>query len=124
PEHLEDADARLALPELRGTRIGFDDVRRGFPTAQHLEELSQRFGFVFSPALRAGKQIELVVNGKRRPLVAPQDPLWSESKTFDVQIGNRTARVRAGIKASNDKSGRRGMSFGYGHRIIITDESD
>lgn len=120
---VDDQEAAHALPELRGTSVQFASVRSGFLSSLQLESMLASFEFVFSPALRDGRQIEFDIGGKRRVLAASRDPVWSESMEFDVQIGHRKARVRAGIKAKNDTSRRVGMSFGYGHRVIVKDSA-
>lgn len=125
---VADNEAIHTLPELKGTSVQFAPVKaagRGFQSSDALDAMLTAFEFVFSPALRSGRQIEFHV-GDRRPrvLAASRDPAWSESMEFEVAIDHRKARVRAGIKASNDKSKRSGMSFCYGHRVIIRDSAD
>lgn len=120
---LQDSDAAIALLDGRGTTVEFDGDRRWL-SSDDTKKLLERFGFVFSPALRQGRQIEFVINGKRHPLAPPKDPVWAESLQFEAVVGSRKALVRAGIKSPTDTSGRCGMSYSYGHRVIIQDESD
>ncbi|MFY9345556.1 MAG: ATP-binding protein [Planctomycetota bacterium] len=123
PVDLTTDEAAALLPDGRGTRITFQMGKgRGFLASDHFEAMLQRLAFTFSPALRAGRQIRLdIAGGRQRPLAAPRDPVWSESIEFDVAIEHRKARVRAGILALDDKSGRRGLSYGFSHRVILQD---
>lgn len=124
---VEDLTESEALPDLldgRGTSVTFNGSRRRWLNVPDASKLFERFGFMFSPALRAGRQIEIVVDGKRRTLAAATDPTWSESVRHEIVVGHRKASVRAGIKAANDTSGMSGMSYTYGHRVIISNESD
>lgn len=123
-EELTQEEARAAILDGRGTSVMFTKSRRRWLSGPDAAKLFERFGFMFSPALRSGRQIEIVVDGKRRTLAAAKDPTWSESLQFEVQVGHRKAVVRAGIKAANDTSGMSGMSYTYGHRVIISNESD
>lgn len=123
-QELTDEQLAVDLIDNRGTSIVFRNTDGRQIKSDTFKSLRQEFGFVFSPALRGGRQIEIVLNGARHQIAAPSDPVWSESDQFEVVIGNRKARVRAGIKAPGDTSGRLGMSYTFGHRVIIADESD
>lgn len=124
PLDLTAMEVTPTLPDLRGTSITFQPIRCGWLADDQQRKMEQKLAFTFSPAIRAGKQIKLVVSGKSRILTAPEDPVWSESIEFEVAIEGKRARVRAGILAANDQSGRRGMSYAYGHRVIVADTND
>ena len=132
PEELTADEAAKVLPDGRGTHIMFTmGKRRGFMHAKQTETALRNLAFRFSPALRATRQIQFIERrGSKRParkelLRAPDDPRWSDPMpTFEVRVKNKVARVRAGILDERDTSGRRGMSYTYGHRVIIQDESD
>lgn len=125
PVVVAEQSARVLIPDGTGTRIEFERVCKQFLTKPQLDEMLKEWSFTFSPALRAGKQIEVVTDvGKSRLLVAPADPQWTDHVAFDVAIGTRTAKVRFGIKADDDKSGRMGMSYCFGHRVITADTAD
>lgn len=123
-EMLADADASPSLLDGRGTTVTFDSSRRRWLSGPDSEKLLKQFGFVFAPALRSGRQIEFVVGSKRQVVKFADDPKWSESVEAEIVIGNRRARLRAGIKSPTDASGMSGMSFTYGHRVIVANESD
>lgn len=124
PVAIDHDAVRASLRDGKGTSITFSGVKRQFLSPDQLKDTLDKLAFVFSPALRAGRQIEIDIGDKRRILSAPPEPSWSESIAFDVEIDGRKASARAGVLAANDKSGRRGMSFCYGHRVIITDTND
>ncbi len=123
PERISKQEALRYLPHGRGTCITFTvDKSRGWLTEEQFDKMLAGLAFTFSPALRAGRQIKFVRNGGRaKPLACPMDPAWSESLQFDVEVGHRKATVRAGILAPEDRSGRRGLSYGFAHRIIMAD---
>lgn len=123
PERISRQEALRYLPDGRGTCITFTvDKSRGWLTEEQFDKMLANLAFTFSPALRSGRQIKFIRNGGRaKPLACPMDPAWSESVQFDVEVGHRKATVRAGILAPDDKSGRRGLSFGFAHRIIMAD---
>lgn len=123
PQELTDADVVDRLPDRCGTQITFDNLTpgRGFPNKDQLAGVMRKLAFTFSPALRSGRQIEFRVDGKPMPLCAPADPVWQKSIEFTVAIDKHTARCRVGILAPNDLSGRSGLSFCFGHRVIVAD---
>lgn len=117
PIDLPPEAAAPALHGRSGTSLTFQPIKRTWPYQSTYDKLA----FTFSPALRSGKQVQIIVNGKPSTLSAPRDPVWSESIEFEVAVGQKVARVRAGILAVNDKSGRRGLSYSFGHRVIVAD---
>lgn len=123
PERITREEALHYLPQGKGTCIEFTvDKARGWLTDQQFDKMLSVLAFMFSPALRAGRQIKFIRNGSRaKPLACPVEPAWSEMEQFTLEIGHRKATVRAGVLAPNDKSGRRGLSFTYAHRIVLAD---
>lgn len=123
PIEMSREEVLASLPDARGTCIAFRVGRgRGFLAAEQWEKMLQTLAFTFSPALRAGRQIRFAIaGGKPKLLALPRDPSWSESVEFDVEIEHRKAHVRAGLLAADDKSGRRGLSYGFAHRVILQD---
>ena len=119
PIELSQEEALPVLHGENGTSLTFQPIKRtrSWPYQSTYDKLA----FTFSPALRSGKQIQIVINGKPTTLSCPRDPLWSESVEFEVSVGHKKARIRAGILAINDKSSRRGLSYCYGHRVIVAD---
>lgn len=132
PEELTAGEVAKVLPDGRGTHIMFTmGKRRGFMHTKQTETALLNLAFRFSPALKATRQVQFIERrGGKRParkvlLQAPDDPRWSDPMpTFEVVVKYKVARVRAGILDERDTSGRRGMSYTYGHRVIIQDESD
>jgi len=123
PITLSETEVTASLPERKGTYIEFRLGRgRGFQASDQFEKLLRVLSFTFSPALRSGRQIEITVAGaKSRLLTPPHDPSWSQIIEWEFKIDHRTARMRAGILAADDKSGRRGFSYGFSHRVILQD---
>lgn len=123
PTIVEPDEIGAMLPDHKGTSIVFSRVKRQFLSGDQFDELARNLSFAFSPALRSGVQIEFNVAGKRRTLCAPRDPVWSESTEFEVDIGGKKARVRAGILDKSDESKRQGMSISFGHRVVTADSA-
>lgn len=125
PQELTLDEVRM-LSEGRGTKITFQMGKgRGFLAKDQWDKMLNTLAFMFSPALRAGRQIRFTSPGAR-PFTLPlqRDPVWSEQIEFELEIDGRRAHVRAGILAPDDKSGRRGMSYGFAHRIILPDSQE
>lgn len=121
PEIVAPDEIGNQLIDINGTSINFLGVKPRFLDSKALVNTLDKISFTYFPAIRAGRQIVVVADGKPITLSAPRDPSWSKMTEFTVEIEHRKAIVRAGIIAPNDKTKRRGMSFSYGHRVIIAD---
>lgn len=121
PDEITATAAKECVRDGRGTCIRFLSMDRAFMSAPQLVAAIDKLSFIFSPALRAGRQIEMHVGPKASVLAPPKEPTWMESVAFTVDVDGRRASIRAGILAPNDKSGRRGICYAFGHRIIMED---
>lgn len=81
---------------------------------------------VFYPALRLGKRIEIVYNGKPQALKPPPKPkLVGDPLVYESEIPRgRKFSLWAGIKDANDKSGMAGLDYSFLHRTIQRDCTD
>jgi hypothetical protein len=127
PKPLSRESANMIFPSGRGTHVAFQIGKgRGWMSREQADDMLRKLSFTFSPALRGGRQIVFEVNeSKPRLLSAPADPKWKDHIVDEeIVIGNRKARLRAGILAEDDKSGRRGLSYFYSHRVIMPDSAE
>lgn len=120
---IEDPLEIDAAPHDRGTSITFVRGPKRFPTGENLNPVLDELAFMFSPALSNGRAIIVSIDGKRLALSPPAVPKWIDSIDCQVQVGKKTAHIHAGIVAPDTPNRRRGLSYFFAHRNIITSTS-
>lgn len=112
-----------AVPGERGTTLTVTPIVRAVPMGKRWDELRAELGYLYSPALKAGKQITLRAPGLRsKPELIERwrmPPLENVIDTSVVVAGKR-ARVYCGIVAAGHPNPRSGITYMHGFRVIIS----
>lgn len=103
----------------RGTRITFANVIRPMPIGKDLDKLISDLGYLFSPAIKAGKQIVFRTKG-RQPIMAQRFvlPRLENIRECDVIVDGKRAHVHVGVVPEGDPNPRPGISYTHLHRVI------
>jgi hypothetical protein len=120
---IDDPRIEPAADGAIGTRIRFIRGKRRWPTGDNLKPVLDELSFTFAPALENGLQIVMNIDGKRQPLTPPPMPEWIKNVATTITVGKKTAIVKAGIVAPETPNKRKGLSYYYAHRNIITGTS-
>jgi len=101
----------------RGTRITFNNIEKR-TNAKGIESLVRELGFMFWPALRDGRQIEVAFNGKPY-IVAPfRFPLMEDRIEREFSVNGKVVKLTAGVVAHGQPNEVRGHAIAYQHRVI------
>lgn len=105
----------------RGTRITFAGITRDMPSGKNLDTLIAEIGYLFTPAIKAGKQIVFRFKG-RPPISAPRFtlPKLEHEVDVDIFVDSKRAHVHVGVvPADAPTNPRPGISYTHLHRVII-----
>lgn len=100
-----------------GTKITFTQITRNLPP---IDPLLDELGYLFAPAILAGRQILLSSRNNRQPCVAYKLPPLVEVIETAFEVEGRGVKLKAGIVADNHPNKRSGFIIQHGHRSIIT----
>jgi hypothetical protein len=123
---LSPDEARAYLKNMCGTFIEFGSCPRPpfGGTMAALEANVKKLEETYAPALRQGRRIELYYKDKKKFLLcAPKDPVLLNLVEKQLQIGNKTAFLRAGL-LQDPTCGKRGISLAYAMRVINSNCTD
>lgn len=105
----------------RGTRIRFEEMAktRRFPDGKNLDRMLGELAFIYSPALKNGKQI-VFRRGNKPPVLLQRYELPRLAETIDttIQVEGKSARVFVGIVADGVENPRPGISYTHAFRVI------
>lgn len=105
----------------RGTRIRFESMskERRFPSGTRFDSMVSELAFIYSPALKNGKQI-VFRRGNREPILLKRYELPRLAETIDttITVEGKSARVFVGIVADGVENLRHGISYTHAFRVI------
>lgn len=102
-----------------GTMIHFE-LQRKSQTRAGVQTMADWFGFTYEPALTQGKQIRVVFNGETILVQQHKRPPMVHEIEDVVRVGQKSARVRAGVVKTGHKNTYWGVSYYYGFRCVQT----
>lgn len=105
----------------RGTIIRFESISkdRRFPDGKRFTELLDELAFIYSPALKSGKQILFQRGGKEPFLLQRYElPPLSESIDTTIAVGGKSARLLVGIVSEGASNARPGIIYTHRFRVI------
>ncbi len=106
----------------RGTTICFNSISkdRRIPDGVRLDELLAELGFIYSPAIKNGRQI-VFRRGRHPAKVLTRHELPSLTDIIDTEISveGRKARVHVGIVPDGVQNLRPGISYAHAFRVIF-----
>jgi hypothetical protein len=103
----------------RGTSVTIDRPGRRPPHGADWSELLVDLGYMYSPALKLGRQIVLTgPDGQSRPLVRFELPEMTDRVETTIDVGGRKAKVFAGIVPTGVVNPRPGITYVHGLRVI------
>lgn len=128
-------DAPLAVPAQPGTPSGttilVSPVPRAVPHGDAWNDLLEELGYMYSPAIKRGRQIVLRKDKSRKGATEPGVPLEryrmpAMDEVLDRQISlfGKTARVYVGIVKDGANNKRPGLTYTHGFRVIKSACSD
>lgn len=82
------------------------------------QEVFNKLGFIFSPAITQGLQIVRIVGGKANPVSATPLPPFSESVQDSFEIDGKSASLNVGILQPGTRMPEGPFCFAYRHRVI------
>lgn len=112
---VTDADGK------RGTRIRFESMskERRFPDGKQLDARLAELAFIYSPALKGGKQITFRRSNKPPVLLQRYElPKLAEHVDTEINVEGKTARVFVGIVADGVENLRPGIIYTHAFRVI------
>lgn len=115
---LDESKAELGA---RGTVIEIRPCIRRFPEGKALESLLRELGYLYSPAIKRGVQIQLRVRRRgAEPVVLQRWELPELMEVVDTEIlvGERRARVHVGIIKEGQSNPRPGITYVHGFRVV------
>jgi hypothetical protein len=131
PGIVKNGHWRVPLPKFgdagdrpRGTTLRFNKIGM---TPPNMQELANKIGFTFSPALRDGKQIVIEHVGKSRnakPIVckAYEWPLLDNKIEDAFEVDGKHVRLWCGIVKNGEPNPKYGFTLMRGHRVIRDNE--
>lgn len=104
----------------RGTKILFSKVPRRIPDGKAYAELIEDIGYIYSPALKHGRQIGFR-RGRSAPVLATKYslPLLEDVVDTSIVVEGKRVRVPAGIVPEGVPNPRPGLNYTHGFRVII-----
>lgn len=124
-----DALSRWSLPSphkteaagSRGTVIRFDRIARRFPDGKQFDDLLADIGFIYTPAIKHGKQISFRRGRGPIRLAQRHELPTGLTDTIDdrILVGDKRARVFVGIVPEGVDNPKPGISYTHGFRVII-----
>lgn len=105
----------------KGTTVLIRPCIRRFPEGKAFDNLLREFGYVYSPAIKRGVQIQFRV--KRRgsePVVLQRWELPPISEIVDrrINVGGRGARIYVGLVQEGATNERAGVTYMHGFRVV------
>lgn len=116
---LTEESAKLNFKMMHGTLVQFECAEPPFSGTDaafdaNIKKLEERY----APGLRRGRRIEVHYKNKaKRVLVAPKDPPLLKPIEVELQVGNKTALLKAGL-LQDPSCGKRGIHITYDFRVI------
>ncbi len=108
----------IAKGKENGTHLRFRKTERDHP--KDWQKLADDLGYMFMPALSAGKQIKFAFKNRQPILCKPyQLPPMSDVVTADFDIDGKGVSIRAGIVDAEHANWRPGFAFVFGHRVLM-----
>lgn len=106
---------------LRGTRIRFPSIakERRFPDGKRLDALLEELAFIYSPAIKSGRQIVFQRARDRSPLQRYELPTLIDVIDTTISVEGKTARVHVGIVPDGVDNPRPGISYTHLFRVIL-----
>jgi hypothetical protein len=108
---------------MSGTTVTIIPLLRKFPEGKDLTDLMDQIGYLFSAAIKAGKQITvqidrdppIIVQRWKMPPLKQSEPMVDQ----EIEVGGQKARVYCGIVEDGAPNRRCGLTYLYGFRVII-----
>jgi len=112
-----------AQPGEIGTTIKFTEMSRDrrFPDGQRLADMLAEIAFIYTPAIKQGRQIWFRKRGDREAKLLKRFELPSMTDVIDttIKVDGRTARVHVGVVPDGVDNQRPGISYTHEWRVII-----
>lgn len=106
-----------------GTTIKFTEMSRDrrFPDGQRLVDMLEEIAFIYTPAIKQGRQIWFRKRGDREAKLLKRFELPSMTDVIDttIKVDGRTARVHVGVVPDGVDNPRPGISYTHEWRVII-----
>jgi hypothetical protein len=120
----EDFTERAAEPGEQGTVICVRSSHmRKAPHGQDWANLVDEIGYIYAPAIKAGRQITLKPPGHKgvpQPVTRYQlPPLEPGHIDTEIEVAGRRARVYVGIVKRGEPNRRAGITYTYNFRVIV-----
>ncbi len=108
----EDANAKA------GTDIVIQPLRQKFPEGKLRDRFLEHLGYIYSPAIKGGAEIQVTVAGKTVTVDRWELPKLEEVVDEAIDIGGRRARLYAGIVAPGQANEHPGLTYSHGFRVV------
>lgn len=104
----------------RGTKISFLRIDRRMPDGKAFEDLVSEIGFIYTPAIKSGRQI-VIRRGKSAPIVVGRFllPKTDPDNTVDTSVIVDGKRVRIHVGVVVGENPRPGINYVHDFRVII-----
>jgi hypothetical protein len=99
-----------------GTVISFTDIEKRMPA---VDAIMSDLSFTFAPAIRDGRQLCVIHNGKRKTCTAYELPPIDDIVEDSFTVNGKPVRLRAGIVKAGQKNSKPGFIYQHGHRVIM-----
>ena len=113
---------RVEKSDRRGTKIRFESMskHRPFPVGERLRSMLDELAFIYSPAIKNGRQI-VFRRGKREPDLLKRFELPTLTNVVDttITVDGKTARVYAGIVPDGVENSRPGLAYTHLFRVLF-----
>lgn len=98
-----------------GTKLVFNNVERKSPS---FDQIIDELGYIFSPAIRAGKQI-VIRSARKQEAVSPwQPPKLVNAITDEFEVNGKGVKLYCGILPEGARCKRFGFHFTHRHRVV------
>lgn len=107
---------KVASTAKNGTQLRFERFAKKLPD---LDKLARELGYMYGPAILAGRQIR--ISGPRRQAIlvrAWQMPALTQQITEHFEVDGKRVKLVAGIVAEDAVNDRPGFSICHEHRVI------
>jgi hypothetical protein len=115
---LDESKAELGA---RGTVIEIRPCIRRFPEGKALDSLLRELGYLYSPAIKRGVQIQIRVRRRGADPVVLQRwelPALTDLVDTEIVVGERRAKVYVGIIKEGQPNPRPGITYVHGFRVV------
>lgn len=106
----------------RGTKVTFRKIEREPPAGKDWSRLVEEIGYIFTPAIRGGRQIIFKPKTRSAQLVAaPRFELPPLEEIVDVkfQVAGKDVHLHVGVVPEGAPNPKAGISYTHGFRVII-----